>query len=194
MADQIEEMLKAFKGDLEVMTAEAVVAKHIIMGPSRILDEKGHFELRQEVASFAKVNGNDVVLVGSAKLGFSVSPLKRYKHFGDESDIDVAVVSNDLFDKVWRDVYLYSQRSAPWDEIKEFQKYLFQGWIRPDKLPPAKHFAFRSDWWEFFNRISADGNFGNIKITGGLYKSYDFLQDYHCQAIRACQDEEKTKV
>ena len=54
-----------------------------------------------------RVHLNEVLIVGSSKLGYSLSPLKLYNKFDskflttnlkkDKSDIDIAVVSNELF-------------------------------------------------------------------------------------------------
>lgn len=43
----------------------------------------------------------DVRVVGSGRHGFSTRPRARFKAFGDESDIDVVVVNEAIFDQVW---------------------------------------------------------------------------------------------
>ena len=64
----------------------------------------------------------EVIVVGSAKLGFSISekripgrsPLPRYREFDEvESDIDLAIVSQKLFFDVWRDLGTYAHRQTP---------------------------------------------------------------------------------
>ena len=54
---------------------------------------------REQVADRFHVGYQDVCIVGSAKLGFSPSPKKFGKHFAEESDVDVVIISDELFDK-----------------------------------------------------------------------------------------------
>src|SRR5262245_52716373 len=62
---------------------------------------------RKEVAHAAQVTDRSIYLVGSAATGYSLSPLKAGRPFkflasGDRpSDIDLAVVSRDLFERAW---------------------------------------------------------------------------------------------
>ncbi|MFP3398702.1 hypothetical protein SB749_20460, partial [Brevibacterium sp. SIMBA_078] len=78
----------------------------------------------------------------SAKVGFSLAPDKRYREFGDSSDLDVAIISPVLFDRVWHSVLDYKNSRQYWPKKNEFKHHFFDGWIRPDKLPPSKKFSF----------------------------------------------------
>lgn len=46
---------------------------------------------------------NNIAIVGSAKLGFSITPRKEkaFSTFSEESDIDIVVVSSDIFRSSW---------------------------------------------------------------------------------------------
>jgi len=52
---------------------------------------------REQVAERFSIGSQDVCIVGSAKLGFSPSPSKYGKQFKEESDVDVVVISEELF-------------------------------------------------------------------------------------------------
>ena len=52
---------------------------------------------REQVAERFSIGSQDVCIVGSAKLGFSPSPTKFGKQFKEESDVDVVVISEELF-------------------------------------------------------------------------------------------------
>ena len=125
--------------------------------------------------------------MGSAKLGFSISPSKRWRPFGDRSDIDVAIVSHDLYQTVWHEVYDYSVSGADWPKKDKFQQYLFRGWIRPDYLPSGPTFEFVESWWEFFRGLKADEIAGPYKIAGALYHDIEFLWKYHANAVAGCR-------
>lgn len=109
---------------------------------------------------------------------------KKYRLFGNESDIDVALVSSALFDKFWEQVFRYKYEGSYWPEYDQFVDYFFRGWMRPDKLPRSPMFPLREDWWSFFKAITNSGKYGDFKISGGLYKSYFFLENYQTICIQ----------
>ena len=59
--------------------------------------------LKAEISSHFGERPENVYLVGSAKLGFSIAPHKLWQPFSDESDIDVVIISEDLFKSLWVD-------------------------------------------------------------------------------------------
>jgi hypothetical protein len=179
----------AFKADLRAYSTSELIQKKLIFGDCQMLDKERYFLLRLAIAKQFKVHPNEVLVVGSAKLGFSIAPRKKYRHFGDKSDIDVVIVSNALFSDVWAAVYSFWKDKAIWDTEADFKKYLFRGWIRPDKLPPSTKFTFSKEWWEFFREITTSGDYGPYKISGALYKSWDFLESYQHFAVQYCKDE-----
>lgn len=105
--------LTALKADLvSEMEIEQIFQKHIIDGPSyffkeRLNDLNQEYVLRHELAQLLALSINDIVIVGSAKLGFSVKNEKflnfderfsRTNKYKNRSDIDIAIVSRKLFD------------------------------------------------------------------------------------------------
>ena len=161
----------------------------MIYGNCCVLSGDLYFDLRSEVAEHFQLHPNEVLVVGSAKLGFSIAPHKRYRHFGDESDIDVVLVSPSLFDEIWAATFSYWRDGGYWEKKSDFKDYLFRGWIRPDKLPPASTFAMCSDWWEFFLALTNSGNYGHYKIAGALYRSWYYLESYQEICVKSCQQE-----
>lgn len=128
-------------------------------------------------------------MVGSCKLGFSIAPNKRYRHFGESSDVDIVVVSESLFDNLWEKLHYYADHGGYWERLQEFKNYLFNGWIRPDKLPPSNSFEMASEWWEFFNELSRSGAYSSFKVRGAIYKNWYFLESYQLRSVSACKDE-----
>lgn len=188
----VTELIRAFREDLPNRSVIELVQKHITFGSDcYALKRDAHFELKNQVARKFDINPTEVVVVGSAKLGFSIVSGKRYRWFGDSSDIDIALCSNKLFDQIWIDVFDYWRRGDFWDELNQFRKYLFRGWMRPDKLPPAKSFARSQEWWDFFRQLASTGNFGNYKICGALYKSWHFLESYQAKCMSECKELEE---
>lgn len=191
MVDQnlLEAEIESFKLELAKYSASELVQKRLIFGDCHMLDKEQYFSLRLLLSKQFKVHPNEVLVVGSAKLGFSIAPQKKFRPFGDKSDIDVVIVSDSLFSSVWSSVYSIWRDKVIWETEHDFKKYLFRGWIRPDKLPPSPKFTFAKEWWEFFRGMTSSGEYGPYKISGALYKSWDFLESYQHFAVQYCKDE-----
>jgi hypothetical protein len=182
-----EQRLTAFRNDLPSYEANELVQKHITFGDCFALSQEQYFELKSVVGRQFNLHTSQILVVGSAKLGFSIVSDKRYRVFGQNSDIDVVLCSSDLFDMFWQDVFGYWTRGENWDGLGDFRRYLFRGWMRPDKLPPAKSFNRSQEWWDFFRDLTAYGKFGSYKISGALYKNWNFLEVYQQKCVRDCQ-------
>jgi len=105
--------LEALKADLvSEMEIEQLFQKHIVDGTSyffseNIKDINKEYVLRHELAQLLNLSINDIVIVGSAKLGFSVKD-EKFLRFDERfiatnkkknrSDIDIAIVSRKLFE------------------------------------------------------------------------------------------------
>lgn len=162
--------------------------RHLLHGTPFVFvgREDAFFDFRKRIADKFGVGFHEVFVVGSAKLGFS--PYKE-KDFDLDSDIDVVIVSQRLFNDFMEQIRFYqselrrSRRSVSTREQQlyhQFLEYVAMGWIRPDKLP----FSFtlsslKDDWFDFFRSISnGKSEVGNYKIAGGVFRSYDHLEGY----------------
>lgn len=188
MTDIAKERLVEFKQDLKVLSPIDIVRKHILHGECCILSQHEYFDLRSRVADHFELHPNEVLVVGSTKLGFSIAPGKPYRPFSDRSDIDVVLVSSTLFEKFWSAVFSYKNQGGYWPEFSQFSNYLFQGWMRPDKLPRTDMIPLGKEWWEFFRNATSSSVWGDYKITGAIYKSYFFLENYQKICVQQCKD------
>jgi hypothetical protein len=179
--------VEAFKKDLGQLTADQVFDRWMLTGSCEVIDDDAAHAIGDSIAAQFTVEYRDIVYVGSASLGFSIKPARRYKPFGEDSDVDVAIVSRDLFERVWREIYAYDRSGAYWPERASFRKYLVRGWIRPDLLPPSELFDFANEWWPFFNELRIDGC--PYKVAAGIYHSHYFLREYQKVCIEQCQME-----
>jgi len=181
-----EMTLNNFKKDLVELDSKQVICKNFLSGNSHLLSDHQYFELRDRIANKFEVEFNEVILVGSSKVGFSIAPKKRFRQFCDESDIDIAVISESLFTKVWKEAYTFKKSGAYWPKAPDFFKYLNCGWIRPDKLPTSDTFVFTSSWWDFFNELTSTQEYGPYKVRGGLYHSWFFFFHYQMKCVEQC--------
>ncbi|MCB1581335.1 MAG: hypothetical protein KDJ32_10700 [Alphaproteobacteria bacterium] len=182
-------MISEFKSDLLNLNDSEIINKYYLSGSAFALDDNSHYKLRESVSSYFEVDYTQVFIVGSAKLGFSIKPRRRFKPFYDKSDIDIVVISSYLFDKIWKEVFLFDKNGGYWPKVKNFKNYHFQGWIRPDMLPLEHSFRISKEWWDFFERISGSGEYGRYRIRGGLYHSRLFFDSYQKICFDQCRDE-----
>ncbi len=141
-------------------------------------------------ADTLKLNSpKDITVVGSAKIGFSLSPHNFPRHFSDESDIDVVVVDEALFDKYWmimvewnypRRTIRLAQGDLKW--IRKRKNELFWGWFLPDRiqykglyrphiLKPLLDISNR--WFDAFQSLALYPEFAERKVSGRLYRTFE---------------------
>lgn len=174
--------IELFKHDLVSRSAVDIVRSHILSGECYCLTHERYYDLRDSVSRHFHIHPNEVILVGSAKLGFSTAPGKEFRPFGDSSDLDVAIICPALFDEMWVQLYDYSCSGALWDRLPLFEDYLFRGWIRPDLLPRAMPIA--RAWWGFFLGLTRSGRYP-YQVRGALYRSWHCLERYHVDGVEA---------
>jgi len=182
--------LEEFKAILEDNTFSDldIVQGYITHGSPFVFmgNEERYFLLKKIIAEHFELNPQSLIMIGSAKLGFSISPLKLWEPFNDESDIDMVIISDRIFHKFWRELFDFNiglqVRSEDEDKMyRSFLEYFFKGWLRPDLFPFK--FEGRKEWFGFFKSISYR-EFGNNKITGAIFYNLDFYESYHTQNIR----------
>ncbi len=174
-----------FKGDLDKLSDHTMVQKHISSGDCYILSSEQYFELKQNISENFNTHSSQIVLVGSAKLGFSIAPSKKYRPFGDESDLDIAIVSEELFDSLWAEAFQFWINRRYWGFQNQFRNYLFRGWLRPDFLPTKET---KDQWFEFFRQLTKSEKFGRYKISAGVYKSWWYFESYQQSAVARLRD------
>lgn len=149
-------------------------------------NEDSYYEFRKRIANKFQINFHDVIITGSAKLGFSPQKCKAFDY---DSDIDVAIISGKLYDHIMSSIHDYqmeireNRKAVSEYELKGYHKFLEYGaigWMRPDLLPNSFRMSeLKKDWFDFFGSIShGKSEVGNYKVTAGAFKSYGHLERY----------------
>ncbi len=219
------ERIDSLKTDLrnESLSFEQLFQKHIVDSQcfffnSIIKDTKKEYEIRGLIANSLGVHINEVIIVGSAKLGFSLSPKKLYnefdskfnqtKIFRDKSDLDIAVISPDLFKDLNIRIYNYTNSfKFKWHENEyyngsklndfnvpinyKFFEYHTKGWFRPDFKPRGFEFCTNSSYENLKKQIiDTTGR----KIGLGIYKNWFFFKNYHIENLKILQTLMKSEI
>lgn len=183
--------LAATQGDDELMD---LCRRSSLHGTPAVFggDEARYYAFRKRIAGKFDISFHEVFITGSAKLGFS--PHKR-KLFDYDSDIDVALISSALYERIMSFIHEYqmqlreNRKAVSVRELKEYHRFLEYGaigWMRPDLLPTSfRGQDLKRDWFDFFDSIShGKGEVGNYQVTAGAFKSYSHLERYTVSGLR----------
>ncbi|TAY90229.1 hypothetical protein [Rhizobium leguminosarum] len=194
--------IEGFKTDLLSLSSHEIYAKYIEIDQCRGFETLNDGTLRQIVADHFGISLAEVIIVGSAKLGFTLRPKRardsdeedrpRFSPFSDRSDVDVAIVSPTVFDAVWEQTFTFWHSSGYlqgnyWPKGGDFRQYIFRGWMRPDMLPSEGTFTYKNHWFDFFRSLTNLRAAGDFKISAGLYRNMHFLEHYQHIAIDDCR-------
>lgn len=152
-----------------------------------------HFrKWRVELAALLQVDAYEIVVVGSAAAGCSLSPRKKLVPFGDQSDIDVAIISEYHFSEAWHflrgvDLTLASLTPAQRNAIREHQlRFIYWGCIATDKILSVLPFGL--PWMKARSRMSDAAPTQGREINFRVYKDFRALRSYHLMGLRILRD------
>ena len=181
--------IRKFKKDLrnEKISSNQIIRKYIYLGTPYVFEknEDLYFDLKEEIAEYFKINPLRIIMVGSAKLGFSISPRKPWKHITNESDIDITIIDEKIFDEFWKELFEFNIERTPRtkgqnEKYKDFLDYLFKGWIRPDVFP--FDYKRRIEWFNFLKSLY--NKYDNRKVSAGIFRNEYFFENYQISNIK----------
>jgi len=162
-----------------------------------------HISSSLGVAEAAK----DVLIVGSAKTGFSLDPDRYFGPFRDKSDIDIVVVHQGLFDEAWRNMlawdyltmknrtrtendWLFRRHCEVWSGCyyPKVWRLRDQGGIDlsfPEFLKPLRRFSFQ--WFSTFRSLGRYKYHPEIPrhdANARLYRTRKHVAMYHAVGLK----------
>jgi hypothetical protein len=181
-----------FRDLLKTRTSEDIV-QELLYDPSPFCyydNNESYLKLRKKICEKFQIHPQNFTIVGSAKIGFSLDPKNHPRVFQNNSDIDIVLVSEDLFQKIWFDLLkiekeinegrlrLDAVRAHNFNYIK---KLIFQGWIRMDVI--YETFDFARDWWDFFNCLSREEFDSAHEIHAAVFRTWMHASIYYEESI-----------
>lgn len=163
------------------------------------------------LAEKLNINSNQVLLIGSGRTGYSLSPNDKFgRPFSNNSDLDFAIVSDQIFESLrvayfkWRSDYLEGRVSPKnanqlkfWEDNRNrLQWHLQNGFINHDKIPyyPEYQPAGRIEdaLSELTKKINQTDGSPNIKKTTlRVYRDWESFKSrmkFNLKAIRSARD------
>ncbi len=159
--------------------------------------------LKQHLCQEIGLSQENVIVVGSAKIGFSLNPDNFPRQFSNDSDIDVLAVDERLFDEVWTTLlkWNYPRRLVKlakvdsewvWSRRKDIywgwfvpDQIRFEGISFPDALSPVRDLSTK--WFNAFRGLSRfieHPELASREVSGRLYRTWDHALLYHEEGLR----------
>lgn len=219
-------LLDQFKQDIRenLLTNEEIVQKYLIDGDSYFFkDLKGNVDeeygLKREISSSLGIFINDINLIGSAQMGFSLKPKNLFGDFDrdtigkkpvkrkDYSDLDIAIISSKLFHNISYELLLFTNYYKQKWETNYFHPYYFiendkkiplcfkyfeflgKGWLRPDMLP----IGFEPYEGRLKGLIDKFQKKYKRKVRFAIYGNWESFGTYHFNNIELIRNRLKTE-
>ena len=167
-----------------------IVKEILIAGvPFAFRDSPADYDgLRSALGAALSVAADAMTVIGSGRIGFSLSPEKYGIPFSPGSDLDVAVVSADLFDIAWFELlrlgrkYFSLQRTTrSWIDTHK-ENNVYWGFIVPNQLPGAV--ALSPVWFRTFKGLARNPSLGGREVNGRLYRTWDHVHVHQLHSLR----------
>lgn len=161
--------------------------------PFALTDWEEYCQFRRELSDRLSINAKSIVMVGSGRMGYSLSPStkkqKLWKPFGDHSDFDVVIVDHRTFDSAWDEILRSDDlvtRPPRHEELRQRWQNLYDGIIDVNYLPGSIPFVDR--WQGAFAEVSAIEWNGQTRTTKGfLFRDWNHAQRYYRRSFKTVQ-------
>ena len=185
-----------FEEILRSRDLDRVLEDYVLTGlPFSFADRPDLYQrMLKELTRGLGVPEQDICVVGSARIGFSLSPANFGAPFNEHSDIDIVVVSPSLFDPSWVDIL--TGRRVRWASVRwrtregmrehREKDHIYNGWMYPNLVAEALGIGER--WVTTFDRLARIPDLASISIGGRLYRTWDHVKIYHMRGLRRIRE------
>ncbi|MBW8684694.1 hypothetical protein [Chitinophaga rhizophila] len=218
---EVNNKIDAFKRDIQswILTPEELFQKYVVDGHTYffeyvIKDIEKEYKIKSLIANYLGVHLHEVIFVGSGKMGFSLNPnhlwslfdsrYEKSKIIRDKSDLDIAVISGPLFEKIGRGIHEFTngfknkwtrnEYNSVYSQIPlhyKYCEYFSKGWFRPDMKPDGYEFCIKNSYTELKRDL-----FHQFKRKAGLgiYQDWYYFKHYHIENIKSLSLKVETTV
>lgn len=154
---------------------------------------KNYIDWKEKLSTLIGVDSKAIVFTGSSSVGFSLNPKKNFSAFHQDSDIDVAIISNHYFDAAWyflRQLGPQYHRFKPTirNAINEHRvRFIYHGTIATDRL--IQILPFGIEWVNAMNEMKGLEPTIDREINFRIYKDFEALKSYQNIGIMIAKDQ-----
>lgn len=174
--------IELVKQELESSTTSIFITKWILEHTPYVFEdyETEYISWRHEIAEKLRIDARDIIITGSASLGFSLNPNKNFKSFDKKSDIDINIISHHYFDVAWHDLIHLSpagispkMKTALEDHRK---RLIYWGTVATDKILPL--LSFGGEWDRIIKTCQLPEPLVDHEINFRIYKDALSIRNY----------------
>lgn len=154
--------------------------------------------VKQYLAMRLDVHPDDIRLVGSAQLGFSLDPNQYGKEFTEKSDLDFVVVNEHMFHEIEEDALRWCEdyekgvihpgknyRKSNWDSNRQvIPNNLDRGFVDIIKVPSFERYPKVKKVYDLMTQLQKDLlDFQQFKISHSSVRVYKDIPAFYGQAV-----------
>jgi len=173
-----------FLSDLNNLKTSLVVSKWLLDRTPFLFQAQrlNYLCWKESLANKLGVDSSAVSIVGSARLGLSLNPNKKFKPFDEASDVDIAIISYHHFQLAWRYLRnlgskLYKLEPIQKSSIQDHRtRLIYWGTIATDKILGI--LPFGNLWLKALSETANISPPIERTINLRLYMDYESLKAY----------------
>lgn len=195
--------LDEIKDDLVNIDTKQFYMKHIVRSENWYLENvlmltdivKAVDDFKIIVSDAMGISYNSVMMVGSGKTGYSLSPQKNLKKFTitptdtEKSDIDIAIISLPIFDKLWKE-FRKAYNITNKRHYSYISREIYRGYIN------EKNIKLIEPCRKYWKSISCDATkklkqnmYFKHEINYRVYRSWEDFEEYNLESIKLLKEE-----
>lgn len=147
---------------------------------------------KEHLGKLIEVDGKAITLTGSAAVGVSLNPDKNFREFNDNSDIDIAIVSDYYFNISWHHLRnlgpkRHRLRGIEKASLKDHrERLIYWGTIATDKI--IQILPFGKKWMIAMDEMRKVDPTKDRDINFRIYKDFESLREYQTDCISKLRD------
>ena len=184
-------MLDKFLQKISNSTPQQLAEQYLFEGSVHVMSENKDYEKYLALIKNDYQNAQHIAIMGSANWGVSLNPRKNLKLFDETSDIDVAIVCIDSFNRTWEELRKYHRENyylVPYEQkekLKRIGENVYSGFICPKWIPNRNakcFFEYEINTNNYSNRAVAFK-----KVNMMYFKNIDEVIDYYIWGFKAAR-------
>lgn len=155
-------------------------------------DSEVFIKWKEKLSQKIGVDSKAIVFTGSSGCGFSLNPSKNFKDFNDDSDIDIAIISQHFFEVSWhylRNLKIQRYRLTPKQKASiddHVTRLIYWGTIATDKI--LSLLPFGKSWIQALTEIGNEPPFESRIVNIRIYRDFESLRAYQINNIEKLRD------
>jgi hypothetical protein len=180
-----------FIAELARKAPDELAAQYLARDDVTAFEDVDAYRAFKDLVSVEIGGAQSIAIVGTGNWRFSLNPEKNFKPFDENSDLDIAVVSPDLFNAIWQELrrvhrfnwYRMSQYVR--QQLRRNGENVYCGFVSPAWIPDSSS-ELRYQYKSILNRLS-NRSPGKREVKMMYFKDRTEAVDYYKRGFAIAQ-------